>query len=91
MFQVGHLSWLAWDLVNTRSLDTSTIIVSAIVAFGLSMDYEVFLLSRIKEEYDRAGDNTAAVTKGLQRSAGTTTSRPRKVRQLRPLTRFLIA
>ena len=37
--------------------------------FGLSMDYEVFLLSRIREEYDRSGDNTAAVARGLARTA----------------------
>jgi RND superfamily putative drug exporter len=36
------------------------------VAFGLSMDYEVFLLSRIKEEYDRTGDNEHAVAAGLE-------------------------
>jgi RND superfamily putative drug exporter len=35
------------------------------VVFGLSMDYEVFLLSRIKEEYDRTGDNAGAVADGL--------------------------
>ncbi|MGO4429120.1 MMPL family transporter, partial [Streptomyces sp. MCAF7] len=34
--------------------------------FGLSMDYEVFMLSRIKEEYERTGDNTAAVARGLE-------------------------
>jgi RND superfamily putative drug exporter len=39
------------------------------VAFGLSMDYEVFLLSRIKEEYDRSGDNRRSVALGLTRSA----------------------
>jgi RND superfamily putative drug exporter len=38
------------------------------------MDYEVFLLSRIKEEYDRTGDNTASVAFGLQRSAGIITA-----------------
>jgi MMPL family len=38
------------------------------IAFGLSMDYEVFLLSQIKEGYDRTGDNTAAVALGLERS-----------------------
>ena len=38
------------------------------VAFGLSMDYEVFLLSRIKEEYDRTGDNDLAVVMGLERT-----------------------
>jgi putative drug exporter of the RND superfamily len=39
------------------------------ILFGLSMDYEVFLLSRIKEEYDRTGDNSLAVADGLARSA----------------------
>ena len=39
------------------------------VVFGLSMDYEVFLLSRIKEEYDRTGDNAAAVADGLAKTA----------------------
>jgi len=39
------------------------------VVFGLSMDYEVFLLSRIKEEYDRTGDNATAVADGLARTA----------------------
>src|SRR5439155_27061637 len=41
---------------------------------GLSMDYEVFLLSRIKERYDRAGDSDAAVASGLQRSGRIITS-----------------
>jgi len=38
------------------------------VAFGLSMDYEVFLPSRISEEYAKSGDNTLAVARGLQRT-----------------------
>jgi putative drug exporter of the RND superfamily len=40
-----------------------------VILFGLSMDYEVFLLSRIREEYERSGDNTAAVARGLARTA----------------------
>jgi RND superfamily putative drug exporter len=40
------------------------------VLFGLSMDYQVFLLSRIKEEYDRTGDNRAAISKGIGATAG---------------------
>jgi RND superfamily putative drug exporter len=40
------------------------------VLFGLSMDYQVFLLSRIKEEYERTGDNTAAVSQGIGVTAG---------------------
>ena len=39
------------------------------ILFGLSMDYEVFLLSRIKEEYERTGDNALAVADGLAKSA----------------------
>jgi RND superfamily putative drug exporter len=39
------------------------------IVFGLSMDYEVFLLSRIKEEYDRTGDNALAVADGLSHTA----------------------
>jgi RND superfamily putative drug exporter len=39
------------------------------IVFGLSMDYEVFLLSRIKEEYDRTGDNATAVSTGLAKTA----------------------
>ena len=39
------------------------------IVFGLSMDYEVFLLSRVKEEYDRTGDNASAVADGLAATA----------------------
>ena len=74
IFQEEHLTWLVGDFTGTGTLDTATLVVTAIVAFGLSMDYEVFLLSRIKEEYDRTGDNTAAVAFGLQRSAGIITA-----------------
>ena len=44
------------------------------VLFGLSMDYEVFLLSRIREEWERTGNNTGAVAVGLQRSGRIITS-----------------
>jgi RND superfamily putative drug exporter len=44
------------------------------IVFGLSMDYEVFLLSRIRERYDETGDNTDAVATGLQRTGGLITS-----------------
>lgn len=70
IFQDGHLTWLVGDSIITGTIDTSTVVLTAIVAFGLSMDYEVFLLSRIKEEFDRTGDNTTSVALGLQRSAG---------------------
>ncbi len=74
VFQEGHLSQWLGDFTVTGELDTSMPILMFCIAFGLSMDYEVFLLSRIKEEYDRSGDNTAAVAKGLQRTGRLVTS-----------------
>jgi putative drug exporter of the RND superfamily len=68
VFQDGNLSWLVGDFVLTGSLDTAMIVLIAIVAFALSMDYEVFLLSRTKEEHDAGRDNSTAVALGLQRS-----------------------
>jgi RND superfamily putative drug exporter len=44
------------------------------IIFGLSMDYEVFLLSRVRELYDQTGDNRASVAGGLQRTGGVITS-----------------
>ena len=44
------------------------------LAFGVSMDYEVFLVSRIREEYHATGDNTEAVARGLERSGRIVTS-----------------
>src|SRR4051794_24899588 len=67
IFQDGHLSGLL-DFTPTGVLDESIPILMFCIAFGLSMDYEVFLLSRIKEEYDRTGDNALAVERGLQRT-----------------------
>ena len=67
IFQDGHLSRLL-DFTPTGLLDTTTPVLMFCVAFGLSMDYEVFLLSRIKEEYDKTGDNTTAVATGLART-----------------------
>jgi RND superfamily putative drug exporter len=67
VFQDGHLSGLL-DFTPTGTLDTTVPILMFCVAFGLSMDYEVFLLSRIKEEHDRTGDNTRSVALGLERT-----------------------
>jgi putative drug exporter of the RND superfamily len=68
IFQEGHLSWLVGEFTLTGALDTSTLVLIAVVAFGLSMDYEIFLLSRIKEEHDAGRNNAEAVALGLQRS-----------------------
>ncbi len=67
VFQDGHLSGLL-GFTPTGTIDTSMPVLLFCIAFGLSMDYEVFLLSRIKEEHDRTGDTTAAVAAGLERT-----------------------
>ena len=67
IFQEGRMSELL-NFTATGTLDTTTPILMFCVAFGLSMDYEVFLLSRIKEEYDKTGDNTRSVAIGLERT-----------------------
>jgi RND superfamily putative drug exporter len=68
IFQHGHLRWLLGDFQVTGAIELTTPILVFAVAFGLSMDYELFLLSRIKEEYARLGDNTAAVAAGLEKT-----------------------
>ncbi|MEY5145472.1 MAG: hypothetical protein RL745_841, partial [Actinomycetota bacterium] len=62
------LAWIVGGFTNTGVLDSNTLILVGVVAFGLSMDYEVFLLARIKEEHDRGEDTDTAVSLGLQRS-----------------------
>lgn len=69
IFVNGNLKWLVGDFTTTGSVDTGSIILVAVVAFGLSMDYELFLLSRIKEEHDAGRSNVESVATGLQRSA----------------------
>ncbi|MDF3297595.1 MMPL family transporter [Streptomyces tropicalis] len=73
VFQDGHLSGLL-GFTSPGSIETTLPVLMFCVAFGLSMDYGVFLLSRIKEEYDRTGDHTAAVRHGLQRTGGLITA-----------------
>ncbi|GAA0931881.1 MMPL family transporter [Nonomuraea longicatena] len=69
VFQEGNLSGLL-GFTPTGTLDASIPILMLCIAYGLSMDYEVFLLLRIKEEYEKnGGDTTAAVAAGLQRGA----------------------
>ena len=67
VFQDGHLSHLL-NFTATGQIDATTPILMFCVAFGLSMDYEVFLLSRIKEEHDRTGDNELSVATGLEKT-----------------------
>lgn len=67
IFQDGHLAGLL-NFTPTGTIDATTPVLMFCIAFGLSMDYEVFLLSRIKEEHDRHGDNTRAVAVGLEKT-----------------------
>lgn len=73
VFQDGHLSGLL-DFTATGDMETTLPVLMFCVAFGLSMDYGVFLLSRIKEEYDRSGDHQGAVVFGLSRTGGLITA-----------------
>jgi RND superfamily putative drug exporter len=69
VFGEGHLRWLVGDFTVTGTIDTSIAILIAVVVFGLSMDYELFLLSRIREEHLAGKSNIESVAIGLQRSA----------------------
>jgi trehalose monomycolate/heme transporter len=73
IFQEGHLSGLL-HFTPTGTIDPTTPILMLAIIFGLSMDYEVFLLSRIRERYDVTGDNQTAIAGGLQRTGGIITS-----------------
>lgn len=66
-FQDGNLSDLL-NFTSTGTIEISIPVLLFFLAFGLSMDYQVFMLSRIKEEYDHRRDNTTAVAVGLQRT-----------------------
>ena len=68
VFQGHHLTWLTGDYVDTGTIDISMVALIAVTAFALSMDYEVFLLSRIKEEHDAGRNTVDAVAFGLQRT-----------------------
>ena len=68
IFQNGELQWLIGEYSVTGTIDTSSVVMIALVAFGLSMDYELFLLSRIKEQNDAGFNTVNSVALGLQRS-----------------------
>jgi uncharacterized membrane protein YdfJ with MMPL/SSD domain len=65
IFQEGHLEGLL-RFESTGFIEPSNMILVLAVLFGLATDYEVFLLSRVREEWDRTGDNVTAVASGLQ-------------------------
>ena len=69
VFQDGHLG-----LSAPRPVEPTVPVLLFCVLFGLSMDYEILMLSRMKEVYERTGDNTGAIAEGLERTAGLITS-----------------
>ncbi len=69
VFQEGHLG-----VASPRPVEHALPVLLFCVLFGLSMDYEVLMLSRIKESYERTRDNTLAVAEGLEKTAGLITS-----------------
>jgi uncharacterized membrane protein YdfJ with MMPL/SSD domain len=73
IFQEGHLEGpLSFE--STGYIEPSNMILVLAVLFGLATDYEVFLLSRVREEWDRTGDNPTAVASGLQHTGGIITA-----------------
>ncbi|MFB7371603.1 MMPL family transporter [Streptomyces sp. NPDC056222] len=73
VFQEGHLSGFL-GFTPTGDIETTLPVLMFCVAFGLSMDYGVFLISRIKEEYDQTGDHDHAVRFGLRHTGGLITA-----------------
>lgn len=73
-FQYGHGLDVLGEFTVTGSLDASLLLFTLAVAFGLSIDYEGFLLGRIREEFDRGLDNQSAIVKGISRTGRLMTS-----------------
>ncbi len=73
IFQDGNLSAL-FGFAPLGFVETTQPVILFCVLFGLSMDYEVFLLTRMKEIWDRTGDNIEAVAGGMERSGRIVTS-----------------
>ncbi len=73
VFQEGHLAGVL-GFEPAGMVDITVPVLVFVFVFGLSMDYEVFLLSRIKEAWDETGDNDHAVALGLQRTGRIVTS-----------------
>lgn len=74
VFQDGHLHFLLGDFTVDGRLEVSTPVLAGVIVFVLTVDYEVFLLSRVQEEYRASGDMRAAVAHGLSRTGGLLTS-----------------
>jgi putative drug exporter of the RND superfamily len=74
VWQQGHGSSQIWGITATHSVSAWIPLMVFAFLFGLSMDYEVFILSRMREEYDRTGSTDAAVVRGVGRTGRLVTS-----------------
>jgi RND superfamily putative drug exporter len=68
IFQDGNLTGLL-RFQQQNGIEMAVPVILFAVVFGLSMDYEIFMLSRIKEEFDKSGDNTSSVALGLEHTS----------------------
>jgi putative drug exporter of the RND superfamily len=74
MWQKGYGSELIWGIPATGSIPSWLPLMTFAFLFGLSMDYEVFILARVREEYDRTGSTELAVVRGIGRTGRLVTS-----------------
>ena len=74
IFQWGHGSQAIWNVPSTNSIIPWIPLMIFAFLYGLSMDYEVFMLTRIREEYDESGNNDEAIALGIARTGKLVTS-----------------
>ena len=74
VWQYGYGSELLWGIPATGSVPSWLPLIVFAFLFGLSMDYEVFILARMREEYDRTGSTRTAVVRGIGRTGRLVTS-----------------
>ena len=74
VWQDGHGSQAIWDLPATGAITNWVPLVAFAFLYGLSMDYEVFILTRIREEHDRTGSTSAGIVEGIGRTGRLVTS-----------------
>ncbi len=74
IFQQGHGSEAIWNVAATQAIISWIPLMIFAFLFGLSMDYEVFMLSRMREAYDETGDTVKAISLGLARTGKLVTS-----------------
>src|SRR4029450_9955618 len=74
IWQKGYGSDLIWGVESTGSIPSWIPVIAFAFLYGLSMDYEVFILSRMREEYDRTGSTETAVIRGIGRTGRLVTS-----------------